>query len=261
MSQAGPPEGYRESSLGGTTLVARETHHEALRMVLAHDTLHQWASKQPGARAMQGRDVAWATELSGGAKVVVRHSRHGGMLAALTGDLFLAPTRAPHELRTALALQAAGIPTPGVLAYAVYSAMGPFRRADVVTTLVDGADLPAAWAAAHTPAARDGIVDAMAALLRSLQAARARHPDLNVKNVLIAEADGAPVAWVLDIDRVNITSHVPQEMTGRSNAMRLFLSIMKWRRLHGLDFSAAHVDRLFAGAGVARPTFNGSTGA
>ena len=54
-----------------------------------------------------------------GTRAVVRHNRHGGLFAPVTRDLFLPPTRAPHELRTALRLTALGVPTPPVLMYGV----------------------------------------------------------------------------------------------------------------------------------------------
>ena len=262
MSQSGTPagnpgsSGYRESAFGRTLLVARHDHHDAVREALTGRTLHEWASGRPGARPFQGREIAWATELANGTAVVIRHSRHGGALAALTGDLFLAPSRAPHELATSLRLREAGVPTPDVLAYAVYPAMGLFCRADVVTAVVDGVDFPAAWAAAHTPAAREAIIDAVAALLRMMQAAGARHPDLNVKNILISHTGGAPLAWVLDVDRVEF-GQAGDAGLARRNAHRLRRSLGKWRARHGLDVSESHWARLVDGAAV---VFDGAPG-
>jgi hypothetical protein len=257
--QSRTPAGYRESALGGTWLVARDDQHDAVRDTLARCTVHEWAAGRPGARALQGRGVAWATTLPSGMEVVVRHSRHGGALAAVTRDLFLAPSRAPHELAVSVWLRDAGIPTPPVIAYAVYSAFGPLCRADVVTGFVNGVDFPAAWAAAPTPEARDAIIDAVAALLRLMQAAGVRHPDLNVKNVLISGHDGARHASLLDVDRVQFLRtelhsddfiRSAHEQTGVDNAQRLLLSVMKWRREQGLDVGDAHWNRLLDGAGV-----------
>src|SRR5208337_2439154 len=128
------------------------------------------------------RTTAWATALPNGVEVVVRHSRHGGALAALTGDLFLAPTRAPVELATALRLAHAGVPTPEVVAYAVYPAFGPLARADVATRALHGADFPEAWRTAVRGVERTSLLAALAALLRALRAAGALHRDLNLKN-------------------------------------------------------------------------------
>ena len=50
-------------------------------------------------------------------RVVVRHNRHGGMLAPITRDLFRSPTRAPHELAIVGTTARAGVPTPRMLGY------------------------------------------------------------------------------------------------------------------------------------------------
>lgn len=243
------PTGYREAAVGGTLVVARDAEFESLREIVAGGTVHAWASRQPGALALQGRGVAWATQLPSGADVVVRHSRHGGMLAALTGDLFLAPTRSPAELETSVRLRAAGVRTPPVIAYAVYRALGPLCRADVVTMQVSGTDLPAAWMAARGPAQREAIIDAVADLLRALGSANAGHDDLNAKNILLSHEGDAPVAWVIDVDRVNIDRSTHGGTTANRNAWRLHRSLAKWRAERGLDFSAADWDRLAAKAG------------
>jgi 3-deoxy-D-manno-octulosonic acid kinase len=246
----GPAGGYREAAVGGTLLVARDADFDALRETVAAETLHAWAGRQPGARPLHGRGVAWATRLTSGTEVVVRHSRHGGLLAWLTGDLFLAPTRAPVELAAATRLATAGVPTPAVVAFAVYGMAGPLCRADVMTAHVDGTDFPSAWAAARGPAARNAIVDALAALFRRMQAAGAWHEDLNVKNVLISAEAGAPVAWLLDVDRVVFRTPGDHE-TGIRNARRFARSTAKWRARHGLDVSDANWARLLEAAGIA----------
>ncbi|HVZ49762.1 MAG TPA: hypothetical protein VG916_13335, partial [Gemmatimonadaceae bacterium] len=122
------PAGYRESVLRGTRLVSRAAVHDTLRAAIETGTLHAWAGARAGARAMQGRGVSWGTDLDGAGPVVVRHSRHGGLLAALTRDMFLVPSRAPHELEVALRLQSAGVATPTVVAFATYAATGPLCR-------------------------------------------------------------------------------------------------------------------------------------
>jgi 3-deoxy-D-manno-octulosonic acid kinase len=65
--------------------------------------------------------------------VVVRHAWHGGLLAPLTRDLFAPPTRAPHELRVALRLADAGVPTPEVVGLRHVRRAARARRGDVLT--------------------------------------------------------------------------------------------------------------------------------
>ncbi|MFI5233892.1 MAG: lipopolysaccharide kinase InaA family protein [Gemmatimonadales bacterium] len=196
------PPGYESFLVGRAQVVAQAALAGDVRAAMAGATLHEWAARQPGAQAMQGRATAWATRFSGGTEVVVRHSRHGGLLAPITGDLFLAPTRAPRELAAALRLAAAGVPTPKVLAYALYPAMGPFARADVATALLRGIALPEAWPVTLTVDESWLLVEAIATLLAALRQAGAHHPDLNVRNVLILDRPDAPAAAVLDVDRV-----------------------------------------------------------
>ena len=199
---------------------------------------------------MKGRDTAWGTWLPNGPEVVVRHSRHGGLLAPLTRDLFLAPTRAPRELEVALRLRDAGVRTPDVLAYAVYSAAGPLCRADVVTARVHGVALPAAWASAVDSRQRHAIADAVGALLGSLRDAGAHHPDLNARNVLVAPTGDELIAWVLDVDRVQFRRSSSD--AAARNASRLAHSLAQLRDEGTIDLDTAAWRQISERAGLAR---------
>jgi hypothetical protein len=143
MSSDALPSGYSRFLLAGVRVVAGTTVAGAIREALASGTLHEFGARHPRARRLSGRGVAYAVPLEttgGPVDVVIRHNRHGGAFASLTGDLFLAPTRAPYELHASRRLEDSGIPTPVVLAYAVYRAGPLLRRCDVVTREVsDGA--------------------------------------------------------------------------------------------------------------------------
>jgi hypothetical protein len=241
MSRA--PQGYVRYLLSGMEMVAAETHADAVRRALAQDHLYRYAEQHPKRRVFHGRDRAFGAPLpDSGARVVVRHSRHGGMLAPLTGDLFLPPTRAPHELETSLRLAHADVPTPEMIAYVVYRA-GIFRRADIATLEVPASrDLAQALGEAGDEAARRRALGLAAALLRQLTAAGARHPDLNVKNILIA-GDAVPRALVLDVDRVSF-ERPNDPSVAEANYRRLARSLTKWRERHGLAVTQADVDWL-----------------
>jgi hypothetical protein len=243
VSEAPAPPGYESFLVGRVRVVAQHAHAAAIRSAMFNVTLHEWASRQPMARAMQGRATAWATVLPNGGEIVVRHSRHGGLLAPLTGDRFLTPTRAPLELAAALRLADAGVPTPEVLAYALYPAFGPFVRADVVTRLIHGRALPEAWDATTTDDERWALVDALARLLEELRRAVAHHPDLNVRNVLVLDGGSGPTAAVLDVDRVTFAAAGDDVPVGR-NVRRLLRSMAKERIGYGVNLTARHVRRL-----------------
>jgi hypothetical protein len=204
-------------------------------------TLFDFAARSPGARPLAGRGTAWSAALPDGTKVVVRHTRHGGMLAPVTRDLFLAPTRAPNELAAAIRLAQMDVPTPEVAAYAIYPAAGPFVRSDVATRLLEGTVLPDAWLPA-APEARLGIVEAIARLLAALRRAGAHHPDLNARNVFITGGDGrgeAVAAAVLDVDRVTFGAPGDASLATK-NIERLLRSIVK----SGLPITSREVVRL-----------------
>jgi 3-deoxy-D-manno-octulosonic acid kinase len=200
--------------------------------------------------------------------VVVRHAWHGGMLRGVTRDLFLPPTRAPGELRMSEWLRAAGVRTPRVVAYARYPAPLGLRRVDVATELVpEGRDL----AAVLLPAADDrraaglraGWLEATADLVAGLVRLGVRHPDLNLKNVLLAPDDaGTTRAWVLDVDVVRVTRRPPSgrevARAYRANVERLARSLDKWRDTRGLRVDVDELNALFGRVGeLVRPETSG----
>lgn len=242
------PAGYERVRVGHVEAVAATVLVPLLREVLAAGALYDFARLRPGAETLTGRQPAYAVPLPGGdGRMVVRHNRHGGLLAGLTGDRFLYPTRAPHEFRISTRLRTAGVPTPQVLAYAVYRS-GPFARSDVVTRMA----VPA-WDLAKSLAAGDATgrhrdLELTATLLATLSRAGARHHDLNAKNVLIGALDPAPAASegppagsappgaelraiVLDVDRV--TFGWAPELALAHNLRRLDRSLRKRRERFG----------------------------
>lgn len=245
---------YERFSVGGVTVVSLPEAAIGVRAALdVCRTLHGWASTLPGATAHQGRATAWGAILPGGdIHVVVRHAQHGGLLRSLTGDRFLAQGRAAYELEVSARLRAAGVPTPELVAYAIYPAGPWFSRIDVATRrLPAGDDLPTAWAGAGGDE-RDAMVDATARLLRTLEHAGALHPDLNAKNIYLARAaDGTWQAYVLDVDRIRFPSMSATQLRAR-NLARLQRSLIKWRTRHQLPVTPEHQARLtaLAGAGV-----------
>ena len=245
------PAGYTRFLQGTAEVVALGACAEAVRRAVGARSLYDYAASHPGRRELRGRGVAYAVPLPDGeTSVVVRHSRHGGLLAPVTGDRFLPPTRAPHELRTALRLAEAHVPTPEVIAYATYPAGAVFRRSDVATReVVGGTDLGHVLALADDNAARTAALDATAELLRALERAGARHPDLNVTNVLIVATAGLPGrALVLDVDRV-VFGERGDARIGAANVRRLLRSARKLRSNGRITVSDAELSGLASAAG------------
>jgi hypothetical protein len=247
------PSGYSAFAVGVVEAVSADRVAPSIRAALGSgsSTLHGYARRHASSKPLAGRGIAYAAPLPDGTRVVVRHNRHGGLMGPLTRDFFLPPTRAPLELEASLRLSQSGVPTPELLAYAIYPAPFGFRRADVVTrevadsfdlsavlTQVDGSLRARAWAA-------------VADLLRRLAAAGARHHDLNVKNVLLRPHGDALEALALDVDRVTFESG--DVMT--ANVARLSRSARKWRERQGASLDESEL------AVLARSVFEASLSA
>jgi Lipopolysaccharide kinase (Kdo/WaaP) family len=238
------PSGYTQKMIRDAIVVS---HGSTMRyfdeMLMSHRTLYQWASSHIAARTMQGRHIAYAVPLPGvDATVVVRHSNRGGLLAPITRDVFREP-RAPTELRISWTLRHVGIPTPRVLGYALYPTLhGQLWRADVVTReITDGADLATVLRSDGEVFDLKKSIEATIVLLRRLARTWAYHPDLNVKNVLIApDDDGEPMAYVLDVDTLRFAEKNAEWM----NVARLLRSARKWLNADGASGFATLIERL-----------------
>ena len=111
-----------------------------------------------------------------------------------------------------------------------------------------GRDLAVALLNPGDADAKRRMLEATAALLGALERCGARHPDLNLKNVLLAPAaDGAWDAWVLDVDRI-VFERPGDARVARANFERLARSARKWRDLYGADVTDADLDTLASAA-------------
>ncbi len=227
------PQGFERLEGVAAEVVVKQRLATAVRSALSSGTLYAWAQQHPQRRQMQGRLPVYAAPLpDDGPTVVVRHAQHGGLLASMLRDLFLPPTRAPSELETSLILARAGVPTPPIVAYAIYLAGPVLRRADVMTVELHGQDLAAALGAATTDGARERLAAPVAALLGALTQAGAWHPDLNVKNIFLVPDDAGELhPAVLDVDRVQFIP-AGDPTVREANFRRLVRSVTKWSRLN-----------------------------
>lgn len=238
------PPGFERLLLGHTVAVARSDVAVSVRRSLVNadgtrSTLHEYAARHPGARLLHGRGAAYAVPLpQGGVRVVVRHNRHGGLFARLTGDRFLSPTRAPYELETSLALAKLGVPTPEVVAYALYPPGGLLQRSDVCSKEIPGSRDLAQVLTGEGSNERAAAFAATVELVASLARAGARHHDLNAKNVLLTYE----TAYVLDVDRVTLGGNPEATLTG--NLARLVRSLRKWRDQFGARVSERDITEL-----------------
>ncbi len=220
------------------------------------------AAASPDARPLQGRGTVYVLPRpdGGAGRWVVRHYHRGGAVAGNLGDRYLrlGTPRPFREFHVSAKLQELGIPAPAPVGAAVYPS-GIWYRGDLVTewipasrdlaeVLFEGApadggpgrESEGGEESGGVPAGGAAALEAAGRLLRRLHDAGVRHPDLNLKNILVVERDDGPAAFVIDLDGVRVGE--PVEAAGRRRMIeRFWRSARKWERRTGrvLD-GAAH---------------------
>ena len=204
--------GYVHRSIAGAEVLAREPAFQPVEQALeSSGTLHGFAAAHPESRALKGRGalhvVPSPTPTADG-RWVVRHLTHGGLLAPLTGDLFLrlGTPRPFNELSLAVELSRAGIATPEVVASVVYPA-GLFYRGDIARRWIpDAEDLAAVLFGGDGLVVTDraAALGAAGALVGDLHDVGLFHPDLNARNILIETTPEGLRAHILDLEKCRL---------------------------------------------------------
>jgi len=217
------PAGYLPlRAPGASGFVWSEAAGAVEEAISRHGTLRRWAEEHERAIRFSGRGTVTAFEAPAPGpdhrtQWVLRPYLRGGAVARLLRDRYLREgnTRPHRELTASAAARARGIPTPAVVAGAVYPA-GPFHyRADLVTELVpDGLDLAEALRRGGDPGP---LLQAADVLLARAASAGIFHPDLNAKNVVIRSEPAGPVAYLIDLDRCRVR---PRAAAADEKAMR-----------------------------------------
>jgi 3-deoxy-D-manno-octulosonic acid kinase len=219
------------------------------RLPLAAPSLEDGFRSAPGAFAYRGRGETWSAPAGASDRAVLRHYRHGGMLAPLTGDVFVGATPRPVvELSVSEELRRRGVRTPEILALWWRWSAPWLYRADLVTREVAGEDL-AAWLRRARGPRRRAVLSHVGRALAAAHHAGLRHPDLNMKNLLVKT--GAPhEVWILDLDRASAGAPVG-EVEAVAQLKRLERSFRKLSRGQPLatEAEALAVVRAYFGRG------------
>ena len=226
-----PPDYQTWTFTGGAAVARREVAAPVRAVLEAPATLYDWAARQEHDE-FTGRGATYGIAFAG-KRAVVRHARRGGAIAPLLGDRYFGQPRFVREVIMSARLLEDGVPTPAVLAGVAYDA-GIGHRADVMTERVDGRDLAAIFYGDEEPpkgAPRTAILHAVGELVGKLYRAGFVHPDLQLRNILIAGADSThPRAWLLDVDTVYRMAGPAARL---KNLRRLYRSWDKWNERRG----------------------------
>lgn len=204
----------------------------------ARATLFGAAEADPARLRLEGRGPAFAVPApaEGGGHWLVRHYRRGGAVAGLLGDRYLrlGRPRPVREMEVSEEARRRGVPTPRVIAAAVYEG-GPFYRGDLVTEFVpDSRDLAGILfdLQGGDREATEPALEETGSLIRRMAAAGVRHADLNAKNILIQRTEEGVRGQVLDLDRCTVR-RPPGPVSPRGMRDRLERSLRKWEESSG----------------------------
>lgn len=204
-----------------------------------------------GGMRLRGRGPVPVVDGPGG-RWAVRHYHRGGAVAPLLGDRYLrgGTPRPAVEARWSREAIRRGIPTPRVVAGAVYPA-GVFYRADLVTEYVpDSRDLAAVLFGEGQTGPEGGpaigpeeALDLAGRLLVHAAERGLYHPDLNARNILLARSEGALQPWLVDLDRCRVQVAGPDLVT-QTMLKRLERSVLKIARAGGRAVPKAWLETL-----------------
>ena len=197
-----------------------------------HGTLHDWAAALPDRSSFPGRGTVYSVPApvpgpDGRQRWAVRHYRRGGAMASWLEDRYirLGRPRPFREIAASATARARSVPTPAVMAGAVYPS-GLHYRADLVTEVVP--DACTLVDVLHETDGTRGWLEALGAagrLVEELGEAGVFHVDLNAHNILFEEGD-TDRPWVVDLDRARILGRSSPGVRERMRS-RLVRSVVK----------------------------------
>ncbi|HEU4452258.1 MAG TPA: lipopolysaccharide kinase InaA family protein [Longimicrobium sp.] len=167
-----------------------------------------------------GREEHPVVELPDGRRAVIRRYRRGGMVRHFNRDLYFGGNRAFDELRATEHARAGGVRVPLVIAAMERPARVAGYRARLATVLVpDACDAAAFLAVAPDAGERREVLREAGRQIGLMHEAGVAHPDVNLRNLLVAEEGGARTVYLLDFDRARVLGE-PLSRTRRERDLR-----------------------------------------
>jgi 3-deoxy-D-manno-octulosonic acid kinase len=187
-----------------------------------------------------GREPAVVTTLPGGARVVVRRYRRGGVMRWVNRTHYFGGNRAFDELRATERARAGGVRAPVVVAAIERPGRVAGYRAWLATELVPGALDLAAWLH-HSGADEErrlAVLGEAGRQMALMHAAGVAHPDVNLRNLLVAGDLGAEV-YLIDFDRAHVAAHPVSRGRRERDLRRLARSARKlWAIITAAEWGA-----------------------
>jgi serine/threonine protein kinase len=195
---------------------------------------------------LKGRTLHPSIPLEDGKNMVLRQYSHGGLLRAITGNLYLFGARSFRELVITEEIRSCGIPTISPIGAIHHRILSPFYQAYFLSLEVPNAiDLIQYFQKMGALPTRENLsskrktLRSAGLLIRQLHHAGFFHGDLQLKNILIA----GDQLLLIDFDR-SYRKSILSARERMKNLLRLNRSVEKWRR-HGLPITRTDRWRFF----------------
>jgi 3-deoxy-D-manno-octulosonic acid kinase len=191
-----------------------------------------------------GRGGAMVVRVRGN-EVVLRPCRRGGLPARMLRETYFGWNPRPlRELCTLERLRRRGVPVVEPLGACVCWLVPGCFRGWIVTRYVQGARTVWEWAASGTAGAgRAAVWRQVGTAIRQLHRAGARHPDLNLHNILLSPTAEAGRIVFVDFDRPRLSTMF---RNAAADLARLRRSVRKLDP-EGRRITTGDLDQLLAG--------------
>jgi len=181
---------------------------------------------------LKGRTPHPSIPLEDGKRMVLRQYSHGGLLRAITGNLYFFGARSFRELTLTEEVRSCGIPTISSIGAIHHCILFPFYQAYFLSLEVSRAmDLIQYFQGIGAHPSRENLslkrktIRSVGLLIRQFHQAGFFHGDLQLKNILVA----GDQLLLIDFDRSyrKTTLSVQERM---KNLLRFNRSVEKWKR-------------------------------
>jgi len=195
---------------------------------------------------LKGRTPHPCIPLEDGKRMVLRQYSHGGLLRAITGNLYFFGARSFRELALTEEIRSYGIPTISSIGAIHHRIFFPFYQAYFLSLEVLRAlDLIQYFQEIGTHLSRENLslkrktIRSAGLLIRQFHQAGFFHGDLQLKNILVA----GDQLLLIDFDHSYRKTTLPIQERMK-NLLRLNRSVEKWKRL-GLPITRTDRWRFF----------------
>jgi len=226
------PPSFSLIKKGNTFLLLNDAYKDFLLRQGIED-IDTFVARHAGAKQHSGgRSLHPSIPLREGQRMVLRRYLHGGILRAVTRNLYALGSRSFRELVLTEEIRSAGIPTIRPLGAIHQSFIFPFYHAYLLTLEVPEArnsiqffqDI-GSHPVGEVLALKRQIIRLAGRVVRQFHDSGFFHADLQLRNLLIADHH----VLLIDFDRSGRRQNLPEKIRIK-NLLRLNRSVDKWKR-------------------------------